>query len=533
MTALQKQVALVVLGLALLWWLLRRSQSASAASTSAGGATTAGAGSGAPASVLAKLPAPVDVAGGISDGAADFMTTNGTNAGAGAWVQQLYDQLWYPASQIPISNLTAQDYVYAQTFLQNGGGEFNRRDDLGQLGLALLAQAAANGNAAIFNTVAGSILSMIPLVGQAFGKVTAAQNQQLATSGSWDQAMGNGAIGGLLHDSLGSPTLETRHLLANYSDSKFDAGPVGNPTDGPEAPLDRRVMGLPESVPFMPLQNFSPWVAILQASGAGGMKQFRIRQRLFTKFAGGWCLPWLSWHTNGDTTQHYGAKQTVNMRARVLRAVDVIICQASPYSREGAPAGYWADVQKSAGFLSTWPRYMGAGELVHDTSVYFYRNPIAGPMMGSIFPPLAEDVRYVGSDGRTYSYYGEPMGNPAGAIGYVDDLGVNPADAGLYAAEQTKAAADAAAAAAALAAYNAKVAAADQAAANQDASATAKRYAGTLPCSVDDGSCSYWMTPPRGTPAQPGGAANQPGYVPPATTTTGPFHLGQFYGSTL
>lgn len=529
MSASQKQIALIVLGLALLYWLWKRSASpaTSAPATSAG--NTAGAAGGAPGgsqapapSVAAKIPAPVDVAGAIPDGGADFMIQNGDLAGNTGWAQDCYEQLWFPASQIPLSNLTAQDYVYAQIFLQNQGGEFTRRDDLGQLGAALIASANANGGAEVFNQIAGSILSMIPIVGKGFSMVTAAQNQALAGSANWQSALGNGAIGSLLHDSLGQPTDETRHLLANYSDTNFDAGPVGNPTDGPEAPLDRRVMGMPVNVPFGPLQNISPWEAILQATTSNGAKPFRIRERHFTKFQGGWVLPWLSWHTNGDTTQHYGLKATVNARARVLRAVDVIVCQATPYAREGAPSGYWADVPKGSGFLSVWPRYMGAGQQTLDKSVYFYRNSIVGPMMGSIFPPTSEDVRYVGSDGRTYSYYGEPMNNPAGSIGFVDDLDVNPADAAKLAARTAAQAAAAAAAAAALAAYNKQVQAAEGAAAATDAAATAARYAGTLPCSVDDGSCAFWSSPPNGTPAKPGGAANQPGYVPPAKAGTWP-----------
>ena len=406
----------------------------------------------------------------------------------------------------PLSNLTAQDYVYAQQFLENVGGEFHRRDDLGQLGQALLEEANANGGAELFNTIAGSVLSIIPIVGQAFTKVTAAQNAALASGASWNQAMGNGALGSMLQDNLSQPTAQTRHILANYSDTNTaTSGPYGDFVDGPEAPLDRRIMLVPEALTLYPLQHSEPQNPIFSVAA----RKFRIRLRLWTKYNGGYILPWLSWHTNGDTTQHLGLKATVNARARIFRAVDVLICQAQPYVREGAPFGYWADAGKAASFaIGAAPRFMGAGTLTNDKTVFFYHNAFVGPMMGSIFPPTAEDTRYVGSDGRTYSYYGEPMNNPAGSLGYVDDLDVNPADAQLLAQRTAQQAAAAAAAAAALAAYNAQVQAAEAAAAQTDASATAQRYAGTLPCSVDDGSCAYWA-------AKGGSPADQPGYQPP------------------
>lgn len=526
MTTLQKQVALIVLGLALLYWLAKRNASPATATTSATGATTPGGGGaaagGAAVAKPATPPLPVDVAGSVSDGTADFALQNGDLAGSTGWVQNAFDQLWYPASQIPLSNLTAEDYAYAQDFLENSGGEFTRRDDMGQLGAALIASANSNAGAALFNTIAGSVLSIIPVVGQAFSKVTAAQNQQLASSTSWQDAMGNGTLGGLLRTNLGQPTAQTMHLLANYSDANTaTGGQYGDFLDGPEAPLDRRVMEMPTQVGLQSLQHFEPNNPVLYAQQNGAAKQFRLRLRLWTKYEGGYILPWLSWHTNGDPTEHYGCKQTVNARARILRAVDVLICQSQPYTRENAPHGYWCDTLKSAGFLSYFPRFGGSGTLSStDRSVYFYKNGFVGPMLGSIFPPTAEDVRYIGTDRRTYSYYGEPMDNPTGSIGYIDDLDVNPADASKLAARNAAAAVAAAAAAAAKAAQNAADQAADQAAANQDASADAQRMAGTLPCSVDDGSCTYWMTPPRGTPQAPGGVANQPGWKPPATTTT-------------
>ena len=514
MTSLQKQIALILLGLALLYWLAKRSARPVAASGTVAGGTTAGglpgAATGPAGPSAAQVPTPVDVAGGISDGAADFALTNGDMAGGSTWGQNAFDQLWYPASQIPLSNLTAEDYVYAQNFLQNGGGEFSRRDDLGQLGQALLSQASGAAGAEIFNTVAGSVLSIIPIVGQAFSKVTAAQNAQLASGASWMQAMGNGTLGGVLKDSLSQPTAQTRHILANYSDiNTATAGPYGDFVDGPEAPLDRRVMLVPEQVNLYPAQHFEPQNPIF-STGTG--HKFRLRLRLWTKYDGGYILPWLSWHFNGDTTQHYGCKQTVNARARVLRAVDVLICQAQPFTRENAPYGYWADAPKNAAYaIGKAPRMMGAATLTVDKTVYFYRNPVVGVMLGSIFPPTAEDTRYIGADKRTYSYYGEPMDNPATSIGYVDDLDVNPADAGKLAARNAANAAAAAAAAAALAAYNAQVQAAEQAAAAQDQSATAQRYAGTLPCSVDDGSCAYWAAR-GGSPAD-----NHPSPTPPPT----------------
>ena len=103
MTPLQKQLAFVALGLALLWWLMRRNASPATATTSAPAGNTAGAGAVAPGAgqaVAGQVPQPIDVAGSIADGGADFALQNGDGAGSAAWASALYDQLWLPASKI-------------------------------------------------------------------------------------------------------------------------------------------------------------------------------------------------------------------------------------------------------------------------------------------------------------------------------------------------------------------------------------------------------------------------------------------------
>jgi hypothetical protein len=185
-------------------------------------------------------------------------------------------------------------------------------------------------------------------------------------------------------------------------------------------------MVVSEQIGFMQGQMMVPTQPIMPAldPSTGKVQRFRIRLRLFTRYAGGWVLPWLSWHFNGDTTQSVGERQTVNARARVLRAVDAIICQYAPWTREGGL--YSADHGPNATFpLSAHVR--GA-----DRTLFFYRNPLLGPMLGSIFPPTKEDTRYVGSDGRIYSFWGEPLKpySSSIAIGAKDDFEVDPSIVG-------------------------------------------------------------------------------------------------------
>jgi hypothetical protein len=427
----------------LLWWWWRASRSnkmapaltgVSTTPTPAGGqlATPAPPVMAAPTPVIARPPAPppLDVATLVSDGEADILTANaGTDVLWTSYADKLYRQLWKPASLIPLSNLGPEDWIYAKTFLENAGGEFTRRDDLGMLAREALADASAQRGGAVASSIIGMVASIIPIIGAGFNAAMQNTSGAVAGSAAWNEAMGNGALGATIRSALAQPTQQTRHLLRNYDDAATDG-------DGPEAPLDRRIMVLPEVIGTMPAQTIQPAMPVFVASssdaGFGGQRRFRIRLRLFTRFAGGWVLPWLSWHCNGDHTQSVGMRQTVNARARILRAVDAIICQYSPYTREGAPAGYYCE----GGPTKSWPagvhpRFSGAGHAVDDKTVFYYSNPFIGPMLGSIFPPLREDTRYVGSDGRMYSYYGEPMnGLSSIAVGPIDDFQVDPSNRG-------------------------------------------------------------------------------------------------------
>jgi hypothetical protein len=203
------------------------------------------------------------------------------------------------------------------------------------------------------------------------------------------------------------------------------------PPDGPEAPLDRRVMLLPEEIGLMPMQSFSPVQVLFEAVDASGKRiAFHVRQRLFTRYAGGWILPWLCWHLNGEKIQTPpGLRQTINMAARLYRAVDALIAGSRPWTREDAPHGYfaeWTPAQQLAGVPLMDPNRPPPRQPTG--SIYFYENSFLGPVLGTIFPPGPDDRRYVGKDGRRYSFYGEPMtGLPAGAVGPTDDNAVDPA----------------------------------------------------------------------------------------------------------
>jgi hypothetical protein len=443
------------LGLLLLWWLTRpKSAPAPADSAAMGNALPpspvnavppAAAPVATPVIVAPPRPAPLDVAGTISDGTQDLLQRNGGTLVL--WTpdtQAIYEQLWLPASKIPLSNLGPEDWLLAKQFLENSGGEFSRRDDLGTLGKELLANASYSSGGAVAASVIGMVASIIPIIGAGFNAAMQSSSGASAGSAAWDEAMGNGQLGGVIRSALSQPTMQTRHLLMNYSDTT-------SAVDGPEAKLDRRVMNLPEQIGIMPAQTVTPaspvfsvgttstGIGVLASMGNVRQFKFRIRLRLFSRYAGGWVLPWLSAHFNGDKLQAYdsilgavGTRQTINARARVFRAVDAIICQYSPYVREDAPHGYWSDASVNAHFPpDRAPRFAGAGESPTDQTVYFYSNPYLGPMMGSIFPPTKEDRRYIGGDGREYSYYGEPRkSSNVLAIGAMDDYLVDPSRAG-------------------------------------------------------------------------------------------------------
>jgi hypothetical protein len=434
-----------LVALLLWWWWSRRSNNMALAPSGVSTSPTPAGSSGAPAPpiivdrppalvptpVIARPPAPppLDVATLVTDGERDVLTLNaGISVLWSDAADELYRQLWKPASLIPLSNLGPEDWILAKTFLENAGGEMTRRDELGMLAHEALADASQQRGGALAASIIGTVASIIPIVGAGFNAAMQSTSGAVAGSGAWNEAMGNGQLGATIRSALSQPTQQTRHLLRNYDDTS-------NYTDGPEAPLDRRIMNLSELLGLMPAQTIQPPMQMFVA----GRTRFRIRLRLFTRYAGGWVLPWLAVHFNGDRQQAFdsilgamSARQTVNARARVLRAVDAIICQYSPYTREGAPDGYFCE----GGPGKVWaagkrPRKSGAGALVDDKTVFYYSNPFLGPMLGSIFPPTAEDKRYVGGDGRTYSYYGEPMtGLSSIAVGPIDDYEVDPSNRG-------------------------------------------------------------------------------------------------------
>ena len=433
-----------LLGLLLLWWLMRPKVVSAPASTVHVSTPTPGVPSASasapiagpvatPVIVQPPRPPPLDVAGNVVDGEGDLLKANaGTQVLWWNDSDTIYRQLWLPASKIPLSNLGPEDWIYARTFLENAGGEFTRRDDLGKMGQELLADARQQGGGALAASIIGTVASIIPVIGAGFNAAMQNTASTIAGSGAWNEAMGNGQLGATIRSSLTSPTAQTRHLLANYSDT--GDGSRSGQSDGPEGPLDRRVMVMPETIGILPAQSIQPANPIFAATqpGWGRPRQFRIRLRLFTRYAGGWLMPWLCWHFNGDATQSIGMRQTVNARARVLRAVDAICCQYSPYTRENAPYGYASDHSANATFpLGRGPRLSGSGQLSMDQTVFYYTNPLLGPMLGSIFPPTREDSRYVGSDGRTYSFYGEPTRPTSSiAVGPLDDYMVDPSNAG-------------------------------------------------------------------------------------------------------
>lgn len=428
----QQRLLLVLVGLALLWLVLRR-RAGQGGTVTGGGANVAPGGAGAlpgastappPIQVVPRAPTQppfVDVAGTVNDGAADILQDNGTSAGsAGGWQLAFYEQLWLPASRLKLSDLGIQDWVYATEFLQNSNSDgFERRDDLGLLGRVLIQNAKDQQGSAILTGILGSVASLIPIVGGILSKGYAGITSTLNAGADWDTAMGNGRLGSLLKDSLGQPTQKTRHLLANYGDgtSAYNGGML---VDGPDAHLDRQTMDLPPDLVVVPCQNFRPENPLWTGAGT-----IRVRMRLFSKYQGGWLLPWLCWRFNGDPTTSMGLRSTVNARARIYRAVDAIICQFAPFVRENAPNGYWAEKPLVWVGKGT-PRASGAGTAIGDRTLYYYRNPLVGPMLGSIFPPTVEDTRYVGTDGRTYSFYGEPMNTPAGTVGALSDVNIDP-----------------------------------------------------------------------------------------------------------
>ena len=425
----------VVIAFALaLWWYSRRRKSTAPQPVSVP-TSPPGPGAGAAAPSLNRAPPPErDVAGTVSDGEGDILQDNGNNtrvAGPGGWQQNFYLQMWLPASRLRLSELRKEDWIYAMTFLQNGGREFTRRDDLGDLGAALIQLANDTQGGVAFTQTISAVASIVPVIGPLLSKVNAIQTSELQGGAAWETAMGNGTLGALFKSSLSDDTPQTRHLMANYTDqwSGTHPGYALNSielNDGPEAPLDRRVMTLPEILSLFPAQNFSPpqasWAAV---DDFGNPVHFNPRMRLFTKYEGGWFLPWLCWHFNGDLTESYPLRKTINARARIYRAVDALIAARLPWIREDFAPGYVADKSTADSFPP--PEYAGAPRGVNK-NLYFYVSPLLGPVLGSIFPPTDEDVRYVGQDGRLYSFWGEPMtGIPAGAYGPADDSSVDPA----------------------------------------------------------------------------------------------------------
>jgi hypothetical protein len=354
------------------------------------------------------------VAGAVSGD--DVLKNNGqatfSPAAASGWMDQFFWQVWLPASRVRLSTLTREDVIYAGKFLSNIGptDEFARRDDLGFLGQQLIEQAKSQGGAQIWEQVAGLVASMIPVAGPLIAKATSIQSAALAGGGDWETAMGNGQVASMITVALGEDTPPSHHLLRNYSDIATTPNPLDYTpaNDGPDMPLDARVLHFPAQIgAFVQPSPIKPQPTQFVRPDGKGSGYYAARLRLFTKYQGGWVLPWLSLHFNGDgVTDDPDLRTTVNRRARIYRAVDMLICKAQPWTRENPPNGYWCEMSSSD--VSYTPKRMPTSP-----TVYFYSNPAIGPMLGSIFPPLSEDTRYVGTDGRQYSYWGEPMTNPA------------------------------------------------------------------------------------------------------------------------
>lgn len=375
-----------------------------------------------------------DVAGDVGEGEHFVLLDNANNqytaAQHGGWWQRAYEQLWLPASRLKLSELGKADWADAGGFLNNAGGEFTRRDELGELGAALVAEASDRAGAEAFTQAVSLVAGAIPIVGTFIAKVNAVQSGDLSAADAWSNAMGNGSLGSTFRSSINQESAASQHLLRNFADGQGQFSYQGVNVimaDGPNAPLDRRTMGWPEQLQIGPMQFFSPPVSFWTATGPSGEQvTFCVRMRLFSKYAGGWVLPWISWHTVGDTSQTYTCRQSVNAAARLLRMADALICAAEPYTREG---GFYYVEHPEGAPWGTFPRGKIPG-------LYFYVNPLMGPMLGSIFPPTAEDRRYVGKDGRTYTFYGEPM-----IHGAADDSDVDPAARAAHVAQAASSAA--------------------------------------------------------------------------------------------
>ena len=316
----------------------------------------------------------------------DFMANNGGFSDTAGFRQLFVQKVWGPACNVYLKDLTSEDIYDAFTFLSCGGGnqgKFVRRDELGtrfKAGLAGIAQEQTGEETA---SIVGAIESIIPLVGTALSSVTnSAQGALQSSAGQIGQDLSN-----IVHTAVSPSTLAVspgaRAIMAPSIDSSgvIAAG---------EYPLTREDL-------LTPIALDGP----ANYDGYGWEGYRKVHARLLTRTPYGWLFPWLCAYFDGLPTNSQGSGQTfiteaerINRRARVYRAIDLIICLAYPVFPSSTKAGF--------------------------PGCYVYQSKKWGPIFGSCIPPnqkSGDETFYVdykgehGPVGQIYKFDGTPGAN--------------------------------------------------------------------------------------------------------------------------
>lgn len=386
----------VVGGGAALWLLSKLKRKATQTSSSGSGAVN-------PGFVEGK---DVDLAGDVANDEPDcfddlqFAAVMSGQAGQ-MRMDRVYRQLWLPASKVLPSQISPQQWRYAAYLLS---GSLHRHAELEYLYKRLMDENRKRGDDAAGLKITSTIASVIPVIGGILSSGMQSMASQLI-SASNAMTIDAANMAGSIKKSVDIANMDPpakmllmSTVMANGGDAVYDLSVTPwLARQGVYVYRPNLITTVPVgySIKVYPVAEWKKTPQPVEGITYKLVTDYRMHLRFFTCWQYGMLLPWISDELTGPNLRF-----TVNLRARIFRAIEILSVTAYP---DTVPTGLTNFTGSAMG-------------------LYYYRNPVYGAQLGTIFPPTEEDVNFIDDKGTRYTAFGTAMRSSASAAGQVGTI---------------------------------------------------------------------------------------------------------------